>query len=69
VIPTALTGVNRWSFPSFRAKGGVSFGKALNFEDLYLLEDCKETHQLIVNRVMEAIASLLKEEGSQIDAG
>ena len=69
VIPAALTGVNHWRFPSLGAKGGVSFGEALDFSDLYRLEDCKETHQLIVNRVMEAIASLLKEEGSYIDAG
>ena len=69
VIPAALSGVNHWRFPSLGARGRVSFGEAVNFEDLYLLEDCKQTHQLIVNRVMEAIASLLKEEGSYIDAG
>jgi 1-acyl-sn-glycerol-3-phosphate acyltransferase len=69
VIPTALSGINRWRFPCCGAKGVVSFGKALDFEDLYLLPDCKETHQLIVDRVMEAIASLLKEEGSYLHAG
>lgn len=68
VIPAALTGVNHWSFPSFGARGKVTFGEALNFDDLYALSDCKETHQLIVNRVMEAIASLLKEEGCYVDA-
>jgi len=62
VIPTALTGVNEWSFPSFGARGGVRFGAPLSFDDLYLLPDCKETHQLIVDRVMQAIASLLELE-------
>ena len=68
VIPAALSGVNRWRFPAFGASGGVSFGEPLVFDDLYALTDCKETHQLIVDRVMEAIASLLKEEGSYPDA-
>ena len=69
VIPTALTGINRWHFPAFRAQGVVSFGLPLNFDDLYALPDCKETHQLIVDRVMEAIAGLLKEEGSYLNEG
>jgi 1-acyl-sn-glycerol-3-phosphate acyltransferase len=69
VVPAALTGVNRWPFPAFGTKGGVSFGAPLNFDDLYALDDCKETHQLIVDRVMEAIASLLKEEGCYVNAG
>ena len=69
VIPTALSGVNRWKFPALGAKGRVVFGAALDFSDLYQLEDCKETHQMIVDRVMEAIASLLKEQGSDTDAG
>jgi len=60
VIPTALTGVNEWRFPAFGARGGVRFGAPLCFDDLYALPDCKETHQLIVDRVMEAIASLLE---------
>jgi 1-acyl-sn-glycerol-3-phosphate acyltransferase len=69
VIPTALTGINRWRFPAFGAKGVVNFGAPLNFDDLYLLPDCKETHQLIVDRVMEAIAVLLKEEGCYRNEG
>ena len=69
VIPTALSGVNRWRFPAVGAKGAVVFGAPLDFSDLYQLEDCKETHQLIVDRVMEAIASLLKQQGSYADAG
>lgn len=69
VIPTALTGINRWKFPALRASGGVVFGAPLDFSDLYQLEDCKETHQLIVDRVMDAIAGLLKEKGSYVDAG
>jgi 1-acyl-sn-glycerol-3-phosphate acyltransferase len=69
VIPTALTGVNHWRFPAVGAKGGVFFGEALVFDDLYTLPDCKETHQLIVDRVMEAIAALLREEGGNSHAG
>lgn len=69
VVPTALTGINRWRFPAFGAKGGASFGEPLNFDDLYLLPDCKETHQLIVDRVMDAIAALLKQEGCYVNEG
>lgn len=69
VIPTALSGVNRWKFPALGARGGVVFGAPVDFSDLYRLEDCKETHQLIVDRVMEAIASLLGQKGSHVDAG
>jgi len=69
VIPTALSGVNGWHFPALLARGGVSFGNPLRFDDLYALPDCKETHQLIVDRVMESIASLLREEGNYVDAG
>ena len=69
VIPAALTGVNHWRFPACGAKGAVSFGEAIDFTDLYALPDCKQTHQLIVDRVMNVIAGLLKEEGCYIDAG
>lgn len=59
VIPTALTGLNRWKFPGFAQKGQIEFGAPLDFSDLYRLEDCKDTHVLIVERVMEAIGGLL----------
>lgn len=62
VIPTALTGLNNWKFPGLGQQGSVVFGQALDFKDLFQLEDCKETHQLIVERVMQAIANLLTEE-------
>lgn len=64
VIPTALTGLNHWKFPGLGQHGSVVFGKALDFSDLFQREDCKETHQLIVERVMLAIADLLREEGA-----
>ena len=64
VIPTALTGLNLWKFPGFRQDAAVIFGTALDFSDLFLLADCKETHLLIVGRVMQAIAALLTEEGA-----
>ncbi len=64
VIPTALTGLNHWKFPGLGQQGSVVFGQALDFSDLLQLDNCKETHQLIVERVMQAIANLLKEEGA-----
>lgn len=60
VIPTALTGLNHWKFPRFGQKAGVAFGKPLDFSDLYLRDDCKETHTLIVDRLMDAIDALLR---------
>lgn len=64
VVPTALTGLNRWKFPGLGQHGSVVFGQQLDFDDLFQLTDCKETHQLIVERVMHAIADLLKKEGA-----
>jgi 1-acyl-sn-glycerol-3-phosphate acyltransferase len=62
VIPTALTGLNHWHFPGFGQHATVTFGTAIDFSDLFEREDCKETHLLIVDRVMQAIAGLLAEE-------
>jgi 1-acyl-sn-glycerol-3-phosphate acyltransferase len=67
VIPTALIGLNHWKFPGFSQEAAVVFGKAVDFSDLFALEDCKETHLLIVDRVMQAIAALLTAEG--VDCG
>lgn len=67
VIPTALIGLNRWKFPDFGREARIVFGQALDFSDLFLLDDCKETHQKIVDRVMAAIAGLLKQEGAHVD--
>ncbi|MDD2320616.1 MAG: lysophospholipid acyltransferase family protein [Geobacteraceae bacterium] len=64
VIPTAIIGLNRWKFPGFGQKGQVVFGRPLDFSDLYLRENCKETHVLIVERIMTEIAELLKREGA-----
>lgn len=61
VIPTALVGLNRWKFPGVGQKAAVTFGPPLDLSDLLEREDCKETHVLIVERVMAAIASQLKE--------
>jgi 1-acyl-sn-glycerol-3-phosphate acyltransferase len=66
VIPTALTGLNRWKFPGIGQKGSAVFGSPLDFSDLFELPDCKETHQAIVDRVMIAIAELLKREGAYV---
>ncbi len=64
VIPTALIGLNTWKFPGFGQKAQVVFGPPLDFSDLYERENNKETHILIVERVMTAIAELLKREGA-----
>lgn len=69
VIPTALVGLNKWKFPGFGQEATVVFGAPPDFSDLFLLPDCKETHQLIVDRVMEAIAELLKAEGAYVHEG
>ena len=67
VIPTALIGLNNWKFPGFKQYAAIVFGVPLDFSDLFQLEDCKETHLLIVDRVMQAIAALLTGEG--VDCG
>jgi len=66
VIPTALIGLNHWKFPGFGQAATVVFGAPLDFSDLYAREDSRETHQLIVERVMNAIADLLKKEGAYV---
>lgn len=66
VIPTALIGLNHWKFPDFGRRATITFGKPLVFDDLFKMEDNKETHQLITERVMDAIAELLKGEGAYI---
>lgn len=67
VLPTALIGLNNWKFPDFGREARIVFGRPLDFSDLFLLGDCKETHQKIVDRVMGAIAGILKEEGAYVD--
>jgi 1-acyl-sn-glycerol-3-phosphate acyltransferase len=66
VVPIALIGLNHWKFPGFGQKATAVFGRPLDFSDLYALEDNKETHHLIVGRVMQAIAGLLQEEGAYV---
>lgn len=65
VIPTALTGLNHWKFPGFGQRGEACFGVPLNFDDLFVLENCKETHIAIVERVMAAIAAQLPAEPTE----
>ena len=60
VVPTALSGLNHWKFPGFGQKAKVVFGKPIDFSDLYELENCKETHIRIVERVMASIAEQLE---------
>lgn len=67
VVPTALIGLNHWKFPGFFQSARIIFGQPLEFADLFHLEDNKTTHQLITDRVMEAIAAILKEEGRYVE--
>lgn len=66
IIPTALVGLNRWKFPGLGQSACVVFGKPLDVSDLYAMPNSKETHQLIVERVMDAIAEQLKQEGAYV---
>jgi len=59
VIPTALSGINRWKFLRIGQEGRIRFGKPIDFSDLFELEDIKTTHLLIVERLMSAIAAEL----------
>lgn len=59
VIPTALSGLNRWKFLRTGQQAIIAFGKPLDFSDLFELPDKKDTHILIVERLMAAIADLL----------
>lgn len=61
VIPVALSGLNHWKFPGFGQKARVVFGAPIDFSDLLDLENVKDTHILIVDRVMDAIASQLSD--------
>jgi 1-acyl-sn-glycerol-3-phosphate acyltransferase len=61
VIPTTLSGINHWRLCKCGQQGGVHFGAPLDFSDLFQLEDNKQTHILIVERVMEAIGRELQE--------
>ncbi len=68
VIPTALIGLNHWKFPGIGQEALIVFGPPLDFADLFRLPDTKETHQMIVDRVMNGIAELLKAEGAYVEA-
>lgn len=61
VIPAALRGFPQWRFPGRGQEALLTFGKPIEFHDLFGGEDNKKTHALIVDRVMSAIAELLKE--------
>ena len=59
VIPTALSGINRWRFFGCGQQGTIRFGAPIDFSDLQQQEDCKETHLQIVERLMAAIGEQL----------
>lgn len=62
VIPTGLSGINRWRFFGFGQQGMIRFGAPLDFNDLFVKEDCKETHLLIMERLMAAIAAQIGDQ-------
>lgn len=62
VIPTGLSGINHWRFPGFGQQGMIRFGAPLDFSDLFLMDDCRETHLLIVERLMAGIAEQLVDQ-------
>ena len=61
VIPTGLSGINNWRFLGVAQRGTIRFGAPLVMTDLLERDDCKETHQLIVERLMAAIADQLND--------
>ncbi len=69
VIPTAIIGLNHWKFPGMGQQAQVVFGSQIDFSDLLQRENCKETHILIVERVMVGIADMLKAEGAYVNEG
>jgi 1-acyl-sn-glycerol-3-phosphate acyltransferase len=62
VIPTSLVGINHWKVIAVGQRGSVQFGSPIDFSDLYELEDKKETHLLIVERVMNALQEQLNHQ-------
>ncbi len=62
VVPTSLKGINHWKFLRFGQQGSIHFGTPIDFSDLYERQDNKETHILIVERVMAAIAGQLENQ-------
>jgi 1-acyl-sn-glycerol-3-phosphate acyltransferase len=62
VVPTTLAGINHWKVAALGQRGSVQFGGPIDFSDLYALEDKKETHLLIVERVMNALQEQLNHQ-------
>lgn len=56
VIPVSLSGLNHWRGAAAGQSAEISFGKPLEYTDLLDLADEKQTHILIVERIMEQIA-------------
>jgi 1-acyl-sn-glycerol-3-phosphate acyltransferase len=59
VVPIGVSGLHRWKWLGLGQKGRIVYGKPIDFSDLYLLPDVKETHILITDRLMAAIAALV----------
>lgn len=57
VIPVSLSGLNHWRVGAWGQPAQIRFGEPLDCSDLLELVDEKQTHILIVERVMEKIAA------------
>lgn len=57
VIPVTLSGLNHWRVFARGQSAQIRFGEPLDCADLFDLADEKQTHILIVERVMEKIAA------------
>lgn len=60
VIPVSLSGLNHWRVGATGQQADICFGQPLDCTDLFELPDEKQTHILIVERVMEQIGQGLK---------
>lgn len=67
VIPVSLSGVNHWKVMGVGQQGRIHFADPLDFSELLQLDDCKETHILMVEKVMAEIAKGLPAEMSDMD--
>jgi 1-acyl-sn-glycerol-3-phosphate acyltransferase len=62
VVPVGVSGLHRWKWFAVGQRSTITYGKPVDFSDLYLLPDVKETHVAITNRLMSAIAALIVED-------
>ncbi len=59
VIPAAFFGLRGWKVLGYGQRAHLVFGRAIDFSDLFALEDPKRAVQLINERIVDSIAGLL----------